>query len=134
MAKGLQSLPTSVLDDRHATNRYEQSFREARDRVRQLDAESKGCRSSVPKPHLWKREVSVSRSTLYQLSRKSKTPVVSQYSHIADIRFLVLSTIFEQLKLPNCHIPDFQKLVEKHLIAPRFPWTGIFPACYKQLQ
>jgi hypothetical protein len=36
----------------------------------------------------------------------------SQYSHITNIRYLVLFTIFEQLRFPNCHIPDFQKLVE----------------------
>ena len=36
----------------------------------------------------------------------------SQYSHLTHIRFLVLFTIFEQLKFPNCHIPDFQKPVE----------------------
>jgi len=41
-----------------------------------------------------------------------KNAAFFQYSRPTHIRFLVLFTIFEHLKFPNRHIPDFQKLVD----------------------
>jgi hypothetical protein len=73
------------------------------------------ARSRRPFPRARRRDDGVLDAMNMRLLRKLKAnqkAAFSQYSHLTHIRFLVLFTIFEQLKFPNCHIPDFQKPVE----------------------